>query len=78
MAPARPPSPGLRADLNLIDIDRLRLRRPELVSDMPAGGCRFIQRVDGYEAALVAGSPIFEQGAHTGAMPSHLVRAGHM
>ena len=70
-------APGLRADVNLIDFDRLRLYQPELVNDMPAGGRRFVQRVDGYEATLVAGTPIFEQGTHTGAMPGHLVRAGH-
>jgi N-acyl-D-amino-acid deacylase len=70
-------TPGLRADVNLIDFDRLRLHKPELVHDMPAGGRRFIQRVEGYEATLVAGTPIFEQGTHTGAMPGHLVRAGH-
>jgi hypothetical protein len=51
---------GLRADLNLIDFDRLRLYQPELVHDMPAGGRRFVQRVDGYEAKFVAGIPIFE------------------
>ncbi len=71
-------APGLRADVNLIDFDRLRLYQPELVNDMPAGGRRFVQRVDGYEATLVAGAPIFEQGTHTGAMPGHLVRAGHV
>ncbi len=70
-------APGLRADVNLIDFDRLRLYQPELVNDMPAGGRRFVQRVDGYEATLVAGTPIFERGAHTGAMPGRLVRAGH-
>ena len=69
-------APGLRADLNLIDFDRLRLYQPELVHDMPAGGRRFVQRVDGYEATLVAGIPIFERGEHTGAMPGRLVRAG--
>jgi N-acyl-D-amino-acid deacylase len=67
---------GLRADINLIDFDRLRLRLPELVHDMPAGGRRFVQRVEGYEATLVAGTPIFERGEHTGAMPGRLVRAG--
>ena len=70
-------APGLRADVNLIDFDRLRLYRPELVHDMPAGGRRFVQRVDGYEATLVAGTTIFERGEHTGAMPGRLVRAGH-
>jgi N-acyl-D-amino-acid deacylase len=68
--------PGLRADVNLIDFDRLRLHQPELVNDLPAGGRRFVQRVDGYEATLVAGTPTFERGEHTGAMPGHLVRAG--
>jgi N-acyl-D-aspartate/D-glutamate deacylase len=43
---------------------------------MPAGGRRFVQRVDGYEATLAAGIPIFERGEHTGAMPGRLVRAG--
>jgi len=69
-------APGLRADVNLIDFDRLRLYQPELVNDMPAGGRRFVQRVDGYEGTLVAGTPIFQQGEHTGAMPGRLVRAG--
>jgi N-acyl-D-aspartate/D-glutamate deacylase len=69
-------APGLRADVNLIDFERLRLYQPELVNDLPAGGRRFVQRVDGYEATLVAGTPTFERGEHTGAMPGHLVRAG--
>ena len=69
-------APGLRADVNLIDFDALRLHKPELVHDMPANGRRFIQRVDGYETTLVAGTPIFERGTHTGAMPGRLVRAG--
>jgi N-acyl-D-aspartate/D-glutamate deacylase len=68
--------PGMRADVNIIDFDRLRLHKPELVHDMPAGGRRFVQRVEGYEATLAAGIPIFERGEHTGAMPGRLVRAG--
>jgi N-acyl-D-aspartate/D-glutamate deacylase len=69
-------APGLRADVNLIDFDRLQLQKPEIVHDMPANGRRFIQRVDGYEATICAGTPIFERGAHTGALPGKLVRAG--
>jgi N-acyl-D-amino-acid deacylase len=68
-------APGLRADVNLIDFNRLRLSMPELVHDRPAGGRRFVQRVEGYVATLVAGQPIFERGEHTGAMPGRLVRA---
>jgi N-acyl-D-amino-acid deacylase len=68
--------PGLRADLNLIDYDRLQVQKPELVHDMPASGRRFVQKVDGYETTIAAGTPIFERGVHTGAMPGRLVRAG--
>jgi N-acyl-D-amino-acid deacylase len=67
---------GLRADVNVIDFAKVRLHKPELVHDMPAGGRRFVQRVDGYEMTLVAGTPIFERGAATGALPGRLVRAG--
>jgi len=69
-------APGLRADINVIDFDNLKVRKPELVHDMPAGGRRFVQHVQGYETTLVAGTPIFERGEHTGAMPGRLVRAG--
>jgi N-acyl-D-aspartate/D-glutamate deacylase len=69
-------APGLRADVNLIDFDRLQMQKPEIVHDMPANGRRFIQRVEGYEATLVAGTPVFERGEHTGALPGRLVRAG--
>jgi N-acyl-D-aspartate/D-glutamate deacylase len=69
-------APGLRADVNVIDFDALKLHKPELVHDMPANGRRFVQRVEGYETTLVAGLPIFERGQHTGAMPGRLVRAG--
>lgn len=69
-------APGLRADVNLIDFDRLRLHQPEIVHDLPAGGRRLVQRVDGYRATLVAGTPVFENGEETGARPGRLVRAG--
>lgn len=68
-------APGLRADLNVIDFDGMRMQMPELIHDMPANGRRFVQRVTGYEATVVAGQPIFERGEHTGALPGKLVRA---
>jgi N-acyl-D-aspartate/D-glutamate deacylase len=68
--------PGLRADVNIIDFDNLRLHQPEVIADLPAGGRRLVQRVDGYRATLVAGTPIFENGIETGARPGRLVRAG--
>jgi N-acyl-D-amino-acid deacylase len=60
----------------VIDYDALRLHHPEMVYDLPAGGKRLVQRVDGYRATLVAGEPIFEHGEETGARPGKLVRAG--
>lgn len=69
-------APGLRADVNVIDHAALRLHAPEIVADLPAGGRRFVQRVEGYRATLVAGVPTFENGVHTGALPGGLVRAG--
>jgi N-acyl-D-aspartate/D-glutamate deacylase len=68
-------APGLRADVNLIDFDRLRLHQPEVAYDLPAGGRRLVQRADGYRATLVAGTPVFENGEDTGARPGRLVRA---
>src|SRR4029078_9963715 len=59
-------APGLRADVHVIDFDRLQVQKPEIVHDIPAKGRRFIQRVDGYEATICAGQPIFEHGSHTG------------
>jgi N-acyl-D-aspartate/D-glutamate deacylase len=69
-------APGLRADVNLIDFDNLRLHQPEVVHDLPAGGRRLVQRADGYRATLVGGTPVFENGDETGARPGRLVRAG--
>jgi N-acyl-D-amino-acid deacylase len=70
-------APGLRADLNLIDFGALRVRVPEIVYDLPSGGRRLVQRADGYRATFVAGTQVFENGQHTGALPGRLVRAGH-
>ena len=71
-------APGLRADVNLIDYDRLQVQKPELVHDMPANGRRFVQKVDGYQATFVAGTQIFDRGEHTGALPGKLVRDGQV
>jgi N-acyl-D-aspartate/D-glutamate deacylase len=67
---------GLRADVNVIDFEAMRLHIPEVRYDLPAGGRRLVQRVDGYVTTFVAGTPVFEGGAYTGATPGRLVRAG--
>ena len=65
---------GLRADLNVIDYDHLRLRAPEVAYDLPAGGRRLIQRADGYVATIVAGEVTYRGGEPTGALPGRLLR----
>ncbi|HUJ67447.1 MAG TPA: amidohydrolase family protein, partial [Acidimicrobiales bacterium] len=67
---------GKRADLNIIDFDRLRLDQPEVVYDLPAGGRRLIQHAAGYTATIVGGAITRRDGADTGARPGRLVRRG--
>ena len=66
--------PGLRADLNLIDLEGLQLLRPRIVEDLPAGGRRLLQAAVGYRATLVAGQVVALDGVPTGALPGRLVR----
>jgi N-acyl-D-aspartate/D-glutamate deacylase len=68
--------PGLKADVNVIDLEGLRAHHPEMVADLPAGGRRLLQRAEGYELTLCAGVPTFERGEETGARPGVLLRAG--
>src|SRR5580704_10420954 len=58
-------APGMRADLNLIDFDRLALRAPEVVDDLPTNATRLIQRADGYVATLVGGEVISREDVDT-------------
>jgi len=67
-------APGYRADLNVIDIDRLRLRPPEVAYDLPTGGRRLVQRADGYAATIVGGEVVYRDGKATEALPGRLVR----
>ncbi len=58
----------------MIDHAGLRLRRPEMHHDLPAGGKRLLQRVDGYLHTFVAGTETYADGMATGALPGRLVR----
>ena len=65
---------GMKADLNVIDYDRLVLGSPEIVYDLPAGGKRLVQRTDGFDATVVSGAVVYRNGEATGALPGRLVR----
>ena len=67
-------APGKKGDVNVIDFDRLQLHRPELVSDLPGGASRLIQRADGYVATINRGAVTFDRGEDTGARPGVLLR----
>jgi N-acyl-D-aspartate/D-glutamate deacylase len=66
--------PGMKADLNLIDLDEIALLTPEVAYDLPANGRRLIQKAKGYRATLVSGEVIYEDGTPTGKLPGRLVR----
>jgi len=66
--------PGLRADVNVVDLDRLALHPPEMVHDLPGGGRRLVQRASGYRATLVRGVRTYEDGQPTSARPGRLLR----
>ena len=67
-------APGMRADLNVIDFDRLGVSRPEMHHDLPAGGRRVLQRATGYRHTVVAGVETYADGEPTGELPGRLVR----
>ncbi len=67
-------APGYLADLNVIDMQRLRLGKPWLAFDLPAGGKRLLQKADGYVATIKSGVVTFREGRWTGATPGGLIR----
>ncbi len=65
---------GKKADVNVIDWDRLGADKPYVAHDLPAGGKRLLQKVHGYEATIVSGQVTFREGVPTGVLPGRLVR----
>ena len=67
-------APGMKADINLIDLARLDIAAPRMVFDLPAGGRRLLQAASGYVATIVSGQVTYREGEPTGALPGRLVR----
>ena len=65
---------GYKADINIIDFDRLRVLQPEVVYDLPAGGKRLVQRAQGYRHIFVSGKETVRDDEHTGELPGKLLR----
>jgi len=67
-------APGMKADINIIDFDSLKVESPIMAFDLPAGGKRLLQGAQGYDATIVSGEIVYRGGKPTGALPGKLVR----
>ena len=67
-------APGLRADLNVIDFERLSLGDMRFQHDLPAGGSRLMQPAHGYLATVIGGELTRRLDEDTGARPGRLTR----
>jgi N-acyl-D-aspartate/D-glutamate deacylase len=65
---------GAKADITIFDLDRLEAGHHEVASDFPGGTERWYVDATGYEAVIVNGVPVMEQGKHTGALPGEVLR----
>jgi len=67
-------APGYKADINIIDYDKVALDQPKVIYDLPAGGRRLDQTAQGYAAMIVSGKVVYRNGQPTGELPGRLVR----
>ena len=67
---------GKRADVNVIDVERVAERQPQLVHDFPGGAPRLIQKAHGYRATVCNGDVILRDDAHTGTRSGRVLRNG--
>ena len=67
-------APGYLADVNVIDMATLKLGKPWLAFDLPAGGKRLLQKAEGYDYTIKSGEVTFEGGVFTGATPGGVIR----
>jgi N-acyl-D-aspartate/D-glutamate deacylase len=65
---------GYKADLNVINLDRLKVSAPRPVHSLPGGGRRLEQKAEGYRTTIVAGNVTYRDGEFTGIRPGRLVR----
>jgi N-acyl-D-amino-acid deacylase len=66
--------PGYKADINVIDFEKLHLEAPYFTHDLPANGKRLMQKASGYLATIVNGVPVAMNCAPTGDLPGRLIR----
>lgn len=67
-------APGKKADVNIIDWDKVGFSDPYVTYDLPANGKRLMQKSTGYDATIVSGKVTYRNGEATGALPGGVVR----
>ncbi len=67
---------GKKADINVIKLEALSERMPEIVNDFPGDAPRFIQKAKGYRATVCNGQVILENDQLTGARVGNVLRHG--
>ena len=67
-------APGFLADVNVIDFDKVKLGKPWLAFDLPAGGKRLLQKAEGYVLTIKSGQVTFKNGQYLGVHPGGLIR----
>jgi len=65
---------GMKADVNLIDFEKLHIHEPKIAYDLPANGKRFLQEITGYHTTICSGQVIYRNGKPTGNLPGKLIR----
>tara|TARA_B100001250_G_C19780186_1_gene781515 strand:- start:787 stop:1980 length:1194 start_codon:yes stop_codon:yes gene_type:complete len=68
-------SKGARADINVIELNNLNEKQPQLVHDFPGGAPRFIQKASGYRATVCNGSTILLNDELTGESGGQIIRS---
>jgi len=65
--------PGGYADVNVIDLNALKMQTPQMVHDFPLGAPRFIQRATGYDYTILNGHVVLKHDELTGERAGRLV-----
>ena len=66
---------GLKADINIIDWEKVGSSDPFMTQDLPAGGKRLMQHTHGYVATIVSGKITYQNGKSTDERPGSLVKS---
>jgi N-acyl-D-aspartate/D-glutamate deacylase len=66
---------GNYADVNVIDLENLRLPQPAFVNDLPDGAGRYVQGSSGYDYTIVNGQVFMDHGEHAGPLAGITLRS---